>query len=290
MRVAISNTKRGVGKTTIAIGLATCAARLGNKASVVDADPIASASEWAALADKNGDALPFRVVSGSDGVLRSLKAGKDEWCFIDAPLFSPFGSEAIEASDFVVIPTQPSPMDVQQTLSAIEMIAQLRKPYSIVFNEAKTNEIGYKEAVFLFRQYNQPLFNAVIPERASLKRVCGRSMDVELFSFCEMLLELRSLMGDSLLKRSRAFALYHGGQKGRCRRLASYAATAELDNELILKDLKRADREASKREVGSRSISATVSRELYGQVAACAKVKDRSMSWVVREALKAHLG
>ncbi|WP_432762678.1 ribbon-helix-helix protein, CopG family [Adlercreutzia aquisgranensis] len=37
-------------------------------------------------------------------------------------------------------------------------------------------------------------------------------------------------------------------------------------------------------------MSATVSRELYGQVAACAKVKDRSMSWVVREALKAHLG
>uniref|UniRef100_A0A7C9JPG4 Ribbon-helix-helix protein, CopG family n=1 Tax=Muribaculaceae bacterium Z82 TaxID=2304548 RepID=A0A7C9JPG4_9BACT len=48
--------------------------------------------------------------------------------------------------------------------------------------------------------------------------------------------------------------------------------------------------ESSNLQYKARSISATVSRELYGQVAACAKVKDRSMSWVVREALKAHLG
>src|SRR5699024_7168395 len=98
--IAIVHTKGGVGKTTTSIYLAAAASRAGIPVTVLDADPQASASDWAEAAAESGSALHC---PGQSASARSLHADPEaQLTIIDTPPGTAGAIDAeIEAADLV---------------------------------------------------------------------------------------------------------------------------------------------------------------------------------------------
>lgn len=121
--IAVLNQKGGSGKTTIATHLARALQIGGADVLLVDSDPQGSARDWAAVREEQ----PVTVV-GIDRptIERDLKniARKDFVVIDGAPQAADLAVSAIKASDFVLIPVQPSPYDIWATSDLVDLVKQ----------------------------------------------------------------------------------------------------------------------------------------------------------------------
>lgn len=131
MIIGVLNQKGGVGKTTLAVNIAATIAKAGNRVILVDADPQGSALAWSSIRE----APPMFPVIGmaKPSLHRDMpEIAKDyDIAVIDgAPRVNDLGRAAILASDFILIPVQPSPYDVWAAAETVTLIreAQQFKP------------------------------------------------------------------------------------------------------------------------------------------------------------------
>ena len=112
--VAIVNQKGGTGKTTLATNLAWVLAEKGN-VLLVDADPQASALNWVAGESEMPNTLTVQGTETDDipRLVRSNAVDGYDWVIIDGPPgITKTTADAVRVADVVLIPTQPSPLDV----------------------------------------------------------------------------------------------------------------------------------------------------------------------------------
>ncbi len=139
--ITIAQQKGGAGKTTMAAHLAVCWAGQKKKVAMVDIDPQASLSTWFSLrqsvlgeaAEKN---LSLSVISGwrVKSEIERLRHAYDVIVVDSPPHTDTEARTAIRAADLVVIPLQPSPMDVWATKGTIDICKQERVPVKMVLN------------------------------------------------------------------------------------------------------------------------------------------------------------
>lgn len=151
--LTIAQQKGGAGKTTLTAQLAVALSKTGASVATIDIDPQKSLSGWMAqrtetLGQRN------RITHTDTGGWR-LKKGADtlamdyDYVLIDSP---PHGeseaSIAIRAADMVLIPIQPSPMDLWACKATLEIAEKEGTEPFIILNrvDARTRLSGAMRA------------------------------------------------------------------------------------------------------------------------------------------------
>lgn len=171
MIISFASLKGGTGKTSLSVHLAHAIALSGARVILIDADPQASASDWAAARD---DKPPFPVVGmARDTLHRDLAdiAAHYAHAVIDTPpRVSALARSAILASDLVLIPVQPSSYDVWAAAETVKLIeeAQQFKPELksafVVNRKVDRTTIG-KEVEGALADYSPPVLSAALQSR-----------------------------------------------------------------------------------------------------------------------------
>ena len=141
--VAVASLKGGVGKSTIALTLATTLHGAGHRVLVVDCDPQGTCRTWAARAAELGHEGPAVVALDGKALRRDLPrlAEGADVVVVDSP--PRMGSEAraaMVAADLVLLPTVPGAADLwalQETIAVLEEARAVRDvPAAVVLNRA----------------------------------------------------------------------------------------------------------------------------------------------------------
>ena len=124
--ITFASGKGGCGKSTTAVALAGEAVRRGLRVVVIDLDRQRSALDWRAVEAEGARAEVIGAGAGFSSVLESLRDAFD-LAILDTPgRESAIGREAMLASDDVLIPCQPSPLDLWAAGETIAVARQAR--------------------------------------------------------------------------------------------------------------------------------------------------------------------
>jgi chromosome partitioning protein len=116
--IAVVNQKGGSGKTTVLMQLGGAMGRRGKRMLVVDADPQATATRWAASApdDTPFPAAVIGLCAAGGTVHREVKKFVHDYTtiLIDCPpaVESPVPQSALLSADLALVPVIPSPLDL----------------------------------------------------------------------------------------------------------------------------------------------------------------------------------
>lgn len=185
MIYGVLNQKGGAGKTTISTNLAAAMALAGHRTLLVDADPQGSALAWSSA--RQGNPL-FPVVGMPKPTLHKdlPEIARDyEFVFIDgAPRVSELGRAAIMASDFVLIPVQPSPYDVWAAAETVQLIREARQfkdslQAAFVINRKIVNTALGNAVVEALAEFEDvPALSASVAQRVIYAESAGQGLSV----------------------------------------------------------------------------------------------------------------
>lgn len=174
--IAVVNQKGGSGKTTISMQLAGTLAKRGGRVLVVDADPQATATRWAASAEDD-QPFPAAVVglsAANTKVHREVKRFVEDYSYIviDCPpaADSPVPQSALLVADLALVPIIPSPLDLWAAVGirdVIEQVGTINEGLTarLVVNQCQPNTTLAREVIDLLPEYRIPNCTTFIHQR-----------------------------------------------------------------------------------------------------------------------------
>jgi chromosome partitioning protein len=168
--IAIVSQKGGVGKSTLAVHLATEANAQGQRVLLLDLDPQGSAMEWAS---RRGDRPPD--VSGANPAsiakeLERAKADGYDLVVIDtAPHADHAALQAARAADLVVIPCRPSTFDIAAISATLDLCKLANKQAVVVINAAPIRSRVTTEAEEAIAEKGAQISLVVIRQRVAFQ-------------------------------------------------------------------------------------------------------------------------
>jgi chromosome partitioning protein len=184
MIISFLNQKGGVGKTTLAVHLATALAKQGARVLMVDADPQGSGLDWAA--SRAGDPL-FPVIGLPKPTIHrelpTLAADYKHVVIDGPPRVYDVARSAIMASDLVLVPVQPSPYDVWAAKEIIDLLSEAASfkdnlKRAFVINRKIVNTAIGRDVTEALSEYDLPVFKAEICQRVSFAESAAQGRTV----------------------------------------------------------------------------------------------------------------
>jgi chromosome partitioning protein len=133
--VTFASAKGGVGKTTLAIGVAVAATQEGESVYMIDTDPQRSVVSWASRRKAEAPAVDGASPGVLFDALEGLRQAKYSLIIIDTQGADSGGTAAaMRVSDLVAVPVRPFAIDVVAVGPTRDAIDRLGKPYCIILN------------------------------------------------------------------------------------------------------------------------------------------------------------
>jgi len=138
--ITIAQRKGGAGKTTLAAQLAVTWAQSGAQVAVLDIDPQGSLAAWVELrrARLGANAVGFDFAALPGWRAASWieeQARRTDLIVIDNPPHAETEAQiAVRAAGLVIIPVQPSPLDLWATEATLKMVRDERRRALVVLN------------------------------------------------------------------------------------------------------------------------------------------------------------
>src|SRR4051795_4249614 len=134
--IALISQKGGVGKTTLAIHLTTAFEAEGRQTLLVDLDPQTSAAEWK---DARQAERPYVMAVPPSRLTKTLETAREhqaEVVVLDtAPHSEGTALDAARAADLILVPCQPSIMDLRAMRKTADLLNYSKRPTYAVLNE-----------------------------------------------------------------------------------------------------------------------------------------------------------
>ena len=138
--ITVAQQKGGAGKTTLAAHLAVAFTAQKKSVAVIDIDPQQSLTQWYRLREARfGDAGAGLLVSAIKGwrvqkEVQRLAREHDVVIIDSAPHAETEAIFAVREANLVIVPVQPSPMDVWATHPTVALAVRNKVPVLVVLN------------------------------------------------------------------------------------------------------------------------------------------------------------
>lgn len=185
MKIAVLNQKGGAGKTTIAVNLARALQQRGRRVVVADADPQGSAVRWREASGRDDYPTVVGVDRDSFGSdVEAVLPAFDDVIIDGAPRMDARNATALRTADLVLIPVQPSAMDLW---AAADLVAKVRERQELtggqpaaafVVSRAITGTTLAGEAADAFAQLGLPVLEAGTAQRIAYADAAGLGLSV----------------------------------------------------------------------------------------------------------------
>ena len=184
MIIAVSNQKGGVGKSTVAVNLATCFAADSKDVLLVDADDQGSALDWKA---ERPDILPPVQAVGLpvDNLHKEIASLADRYevVIIDGGgRITRTARAAVVAADLVVVPTLPSRPDIVSTEDFFEKVIDVARTFKdlqavVLLNQVQGGTVMSRRSQ-IYMQAAQPTFAAVLHQYVAYREAFALGQSV----------------------------------------------------------------------------------------------------------------
>jgi len=191
--ITVAQQKGGAGKSTLTIHLAVAWSALGRRVAIVDIDPQASVSQWDerrghnhnGRGGKNGAAngaeLPHVVkLSGWRTANEVERLGREhDIVLIDSPPHAATEARiAVRAARLVIVPMQPSVMDLWATQATLDMAKAERVAALIVLNRVPARSRAADAVAAEVANMGVPMAEARIGNRVALASALHRGKGI----------------------------------------------------------------------------------------------------------------
>jgi chromosome partitioning protein len=140
--------KGGSGKSTLAANLAVAAEQSGERVFTIELDRQGTLARW--MDRREAETIGFDRVNSEaelDAALATLAAQHFTLAIIDTPgTDSPLVTSAIRAADLCLVPTRPTPADLEATQPTLEAIQATRRRFAFVLNQTPSRSTRLSEA------------------------------------------------------------------------------------------------------------------------------------------------